>query len=53
MKAIAMTQHIRNQLSLLAWLIAAFCAWWLFMAAAAASHPAHAEYTASANTTQR
>lgn len=39
-KAIPMNQHVRNQLSLLAWLFAAACAWLLFMSAAAAAQHA-------------
>jgi hypothetical protein len=34
-----MTQPIRNQLSLLAWVFAALCAWLLFMAAVATASP--------------
>jgi hypothetical protein len=34
-----MTQPIRNQLSLLAWVFAALCAWLLFLAAAAIASP--------------
>lgn len=44
-KAIPMSQHVRNQLSLLAWLFAAACAWLLFMSAAAA-----AQHAANVNT---
>jgi uncharacterized membrane protein YbhN (UPF0104 family) len=34
-----MTQPIRNQLSLLAWMFAALCAWLLFLAAVATASP--------------
>jgi hypothetical protein len=45
MKTLTMTQHIRNQLSLVAWAVAALCAWLLFLAAAASASPANATTT--------
>lgn len=51
MKATMMTQPIRNQLSLLAWVFAALCAWLLFLAAVATASPQSAiEYTAAVKT---
>lgn len=51
MKATMMTQPIRNQLSLLAWLFAALCAWLLFLAAVATASPQPAvEYTTAVKT---